>query len=391
MSEHNEIDLGIGEAGLYNRRSTDAHVEPENFASDEKIKSESGFAFGREADGSMRLSDLPVKISGADAENEEARTFALLEISDAERALATYLEVDLNASAEVLLRRVSEDSRSLLVSEIRMGLRLMALKMQLQHGEFLPAIAEIGIPKHSAQMAMRTARAFAAEGNARRREQILALGKTKGAALLAAKPELREMILDDPELSREAEEASKLDLQRLLKEKEVQIDRHQRAYAELEAQLEGRELELRKLSRSDPVSLLTRRMRAEAVADAAAIGECCANLSKLWGDAVTSPVGDESDIDMRQRAIALAVSAAMDHLSALVEMIQEQRGSAALPLKPGPMDDLSNEERQHAFLCADRVRAQFELRRERRSEEAYTEHLADGGQKKRGRPAKKRG
>ena len=323
---------------------------------------------------------MPVTVAGA----------ALDGITAAERALAEFLEVDLSASAEVLLFRVRENSRALLVEEIRMGLRLTALKERLGHGEFLPSIAEIGIPDRAAQKAMQTARAFAAEGDARRRQQLLDMGKTKGAALLAAKPEVREQILNDPELSQEAMEASKLELQRLLKDKEAQIERHQQAYADLETQLDNKELELRKLSRVDPAALLTRSMRAEAVAEAAAIQECCDNLARLWEAASTEPAKTDAEREMRQRAVALAVSTAIAHLEAIYHLLKEDFGDS-LPLTPGVMDDLTQEERLRAVECAERVRVQFLVRREQRRDEAYTEHLADGGQKKRGRPAKKQG
>lgn len=323
---------------------------------------------------------MTVTVSGA----------ALNEITAAERALAEFLEVDLTASAEVLLFRVRENSRVLLIEEIRMGLRLIALKEQVEHGGFLPALAEIDVAERAAQQAMKTARAFAAEGDARRRQQLLDMGKSKGSALLAAKPEVREQIMDDADLSREVQEASFMELQRLLKDKETQIDRHQKAYADLEERLEGKDLELRKLSRVDPAALLTRSIRAEAVAEAAAIQECCDNLARLWESAITEQAKTEAEQDMRQRAVALAVSAGMAHLQAIYDRLKDDSGDS-LPLAPGVMDDLTQEERQRAVECVERVRMQFTLRREQRREEAYTEHLSDGGQKKRGRPEKKQG
>ena len=331
-----------------------------------------------------------VVLPGEEAGNPKALPVAVLEMTDAEHGLAEYLEVDLAASAQVLAARVKEDAGHLLLTEIRMGLRLMAMKAKVEHGEFEGLLAEIGIPERGAQKAMQTSRAFAAVGDARRREQILALGKTKGVALLLAKPEVREQILNDPELSQEAMEASKLELQRLLKDKEGQIERHQQAYADLETQLENKELELRKLSRVDPAALLTRSMRAEAVAEAAAIQECCDNLARLWEAASTEPTKTDAEREMRQRAVALAVSTGIAHLEAIYHLLKEDLGDA-LPLTPGVMDDLTQEERLRAVECAERVRVQFLVRREQRRDEAYAEHLADGGQKKRGRPVKKQG
>lgn len=323
--------------------------------------------------------------------NSNRQPVANLEISDAERSLAEFLEVDLSASAEVLLFRIHKNSRALLLEEICMGLRLMALKQRLEHGEFLPAIAEIGIQDRAARQAMQTARAFAAEGDARRRQQLLDMGKTKGVALLVAKPEVREQILSDPDLAQEAMEASKMELRRLLKDKETQIERQQQAYADLEMQLETSEMELRKLSRVNPAVLLTRSLRAEAVAQAAVIEECCDDLVRLWHAANTEPVKTEVEREIRQRAVSLAVSAGMAHLQAIYDLLKTDLNDDDLPLAPGVMDDLTLEERQRAAECAERVRMQFLVRRERCREEAYAEHLADGGQKKRGRPPKKQG
>lgn len=309
-------------------------------------------------------------------------------ITAAERALAEFLEVDLAASTEVLLFRVRENSRVLLIEEIRMGLRLIALKESLAHGDFLPALAEIGITDRAAQGAMRTARVFAAEGNARRRQQLLDMGKTNGAALLAAKPEVRQQILDDPELAREALESSKLGLQALLKEKEAQIERHQKAYADLETQLDIRKLELQKLQKVDPVTLLTRSVRAEAVANAAAIGDLCDNLIRL-GEAVDDESIAADQRRLRQRAVGAAVGSAIGHLQALYMALEGDLGDG-IPM-PTALDDLTQDEISRAIACRSFVQVQFGRRIEQRRDEAYGEHLADGGAKKRGRPAKTQG
>lgn len=316
--------------------------------------------------------------------NSNARPVAHLEITDAEHALAEFLEVDLNAEPAVLLNRIKEDSRRLLVSEISMGLRLIALKERLEHGYFLPAIAEIGIADRAAQGAMQTARAFAAEGDARRRQQLLDMGKTRGAALLAANPDVRQQILDDPDLAREALEASKLELQALLKDKEAQIERHQKAYADLETQLEIRNLEMQRLTKVDPVALLTRSVRAEAVANAAAIGELCDNLIRL-ADAVLDESIATEQREMRERAVGAAVGAAMAHLQALYTALEGNLGG--LPQMTA-LDDLTQDEISRAVKCRTFVEVQFGQRLAQRREEVYGEHLSDGGAKRRGRPTK---
>ena len=105
-----------------------------------------------------------------------------LQIGTEEAALAAYLEVDLQASPETLKARIRHDAETGLRIMLAMGLRLMALKAATNHGDFEDALSDIGVSPREARRAMQTARAFAAETDEARREQILQLGKTKGAA-----------------------------------------------------------------------------------------------------------------------------------------------------------------------------------------------------------------
>lgn len=322
-------------------------------------------------------------------ESESKQAPALVfEIGDAERALAEYLGVDMTAGAPVLLTRAKQSANRAMLSEVEMGIQLLAAKSKTAHGEFGDLLAEYDIGVDSARRAMRWTRALASEGDARRRKVLLDMGKTNAMALLAAKPEVREQILNDPELAQEAQEASKMGLLRLLKDKEAQIERHQKAYADLETQLETRKLELQKLQKVDPVTLLTRSVRAEAVANAAAIGDLCDNLIRL-----SEAVDDESiaadQRRLRQRALGAAVGSAIGHLQMLYTALEGDLGDG-IPL-PTALDDLTPDEVSRAIACRSFLQVQFGRRIEQRRDEAYGEHLAEGGAKKRGRPAKTQG
>ncbi len=133
---------------------------------------------------------------------------AVLEISEAELALASYLEVDLAAAVELQMQRVKDDVRTGIEASLRIGLRLIAMRAKCQHGEFERLVFEAGIGERDSQSCMQLASAYAAEGDARRREALLGMGKTKAVALLGANPKVREQIMESPELLKEMLEGS---------------------------------------------------------------------------------------------------------------------------------------------------------------------------------------
>lgn len=158
----------------------------------------------------------------------------LLEMSEAERELAAYLEVDLTAEIGVLVHRAKDDARVGTEAALRMGLRLLALKSRCSHGEFEDCMVETGVGQRDAQGCMRLAKAYAAEGDARRREALLEMGKTKAVMLLSAIPEVREQIMDSPELLSDALEGSK-------REFEVQLAKLKKRVGDLELEHDNRE------------------------------------------------------------------------------------------------------------------------------------------------------
>ena len=136
------------------------------------------------------------------------RAPAPLDIGDAENGLADYLEVDMGADVEVQLGRIRQDAKDGLKTALRMGLRLLAVKSACEHGEFSQRLNEVEVSPREAQNCMQAARAYAAEGDQRRREAVLDMGRTKGMAILAANPAIRDQIMDSPELLAEALEGT---------------------------------------------------------------------------------------------------------------------------------------------------------------------------------------
>lgn len=140
-----------------------------------------------------------------------------------EHALASYLEVDLTAAVETQMQRVKADSRQGLETALRMGLRLLAVREQCKHGEFEGLMQEAGVGLRDGRGCMQLARAYAAEGDQRRRDALLEMGKSKALILLTAMPDVREKIMESPELMRDAMEGSKRDFEKQMAELKAQI------------------------------------------------------------------------------------------------------------------------------------------------------------------------
>lgn len=140
-----------------------------------------------------------------------------MEISHAEEALAAYLEVDLAAEVGLQLERIKSDARTGVETALRMGLRLLAVRAACEHGAFEQLVFEAGVGERDAQRCIQLAQVYAAEGDQRRREALLGMGKSKAVVLLGAMPEVRERIMGSPELLSEALEGSKRELEAQIK------------------------------------------------------------------------------------------------------------------------------------------------------------------------------
>jgi hypothetical protein len=321
--------------------------------------------------------------------NAQALAHLPLTLGDNERALAAYLEVDLQAPPEVLLLRIGQDAETGLRLVITMGLRILALKDKAAHGELEGLLADAGVSPREAQRVMQTAKAYAAEDDARRREQILQLGKTKGMVLLAANPQIREQLLSAPELAAEVSEATTRELQKRIRDLENEGTKEAAALrkelGDAEESLEARRLELERVVRGEGVQLLSRHIRAEAVANAGVVQAACDDLLRLWRAAVDEKATSEVDAIMRRRAVAIAVSGSMAHVASVLAAVREEFEDA-LPMMPGALDELTDDERAAAQASAARLQEQLQDVRQRRRSDAYEEHLLAGGAPKRGRP-----
>lgn len=258
-------------------------------------------------------------------EKTNAPPVALLEIGDQELALAAYLEVDVQAPSEVLLVRIRQDAETGLRLVISMGLRLMALKSKAAHGQFEEQLLDIGVSPREAQKAMQTARAFATETDARRREQLLHLGKTKGMALLAAKPETRDQILDDPELASEAAEATKRELENRIHSLERQLVKTQ---ADLNDSQQINQGLTKKKLKSD-LRADTQLVRDECLHQQALCDYGAQALLKAWNAVVDEPL-NAPEHNLRREQIILAARAAAGATAKVLYEILESQGEDAV-------------------------------------------------------------
>lgn len=241
----------------------------------------------------------------AKSQTPKAPAPALLEIGTAERVLAAHFEVDLQAPEAVLLHRIGQDAETGLRLVITMGLRLMALKECVGHGEFESRLEGIGISPREAQKSMQTARVFALEDDPIRRDQILRLGKSKGMALLAAAPEKREAILSDPELSIEAAEAKTREFEAMLRAEKKRADKLQR---ENNDQAETIKAMTRRRFKSD-LDPATQLVRIETQHHVATVDYVGAALKKAMTDALDE-APDAPERQMRLETLWMAAHAA---------------------------------------------------------------------------------
>ncbi len=248
-----------------------------------------------------------------------------LEIGNQEAELAAYLEVDLMAPVGVLKARIRSDAETGLRVLLSMGLRLMALKAATPHGEYEDALNEVGVSPREARRSMQMARAFAAETDVSRREQILHLGKTKGVALLAASPAVRDQILGDPELAEEAAEASRRELENTVKALEGKL---KRAQSDLnDAQQINQGLTKKKL-KSD-LRADTQLVRDECLHQQALVEYGALALKKAW-DAVQAEDHTSPEHALRRDQIVHAARAAAVAATQVAREIEEQAEGVAL-------------------------------------------------------------
>jgi hypothetical protein len=278
-----------------------------------------------------------------------ASALTLLDIGDAERALAEFLDVELGASIEAHERRCLADMRAGFEAHLRLGLRLLAIKSACEHGEFQQRLQALGIGAETAQRRMRLVKAISAEGDARRREALISMGPTKALGLLAASPQVRDQVLQDAALLRDALEGST----RQFEERVAELESHvtdltvQRDTAEAEAEGLKKRLKRGLPDREDSVPVVVADLRAEVLA----LGKKAelaldsfiplqAELSNMAGIAVAADWADATTRLAYSQLAALRVQ-----IDGLLEGIAAELPDAA---QPTPLTPLTKQEIQEA-------------------------------------------
>lgn len=215
----------------------------------------------------------------------------------------------------------------------------------------------------------------------------------KVALIEAAKSGDKEQLVDLAEtlIEKHIKEKAVLEANAKLLEHDIEDERKRRDRIEkvlndTESRLETSELTLKMASRGEGLALVTRNIRSESMASAALIGCGCDEITRQWELAESAPALNDADKTARERAVLMAVSAALESVTMLYESISAHT-RIDMPMLPNVFDDLTQAERQASIYSLARVKAQFELRAAERKHEDYGDHVADGGDKRRGRPA----
>lgn len=295
-----------------------------------------------------------------------------LEIGEPERALAAYLEVDLTAELDALKRRLRVDSRTALLTEIAMGLRLMAVKARLPHGAFGDALIDLEIPERTARAAMQTARAYAAEGEARRREQLLDMGKAKGVTLLSQKPEIRDQILGDPDLAAQVAEESHRDLQKRIKDLQAERDTFRNQAGTLQTQINI--LTRTQMPGDGEFDARTFEVRQECAALEYAARVPMDDLETLFEQLLKEQAEPQVQT-LRMRSLGLAVGAVLARAQALFDLVR--RGMEDdMPVQPHGDLLLSAEEKDRLDVGLTIIRQNHERKKGERKDEATRQAAA---------------
>ncbi|NOU25503.1 MAG: hypothetical protein HOO90_08195 [Methylotenera sp.] len=215
----------------------------------------------------------------------------------------------------------------------------------------------------------------------------------KTALIEAAKSGDKDQLIDlvDGLVAKYQKEKSTLEaktklLEHDMEEEHKRRDRIEKVLNDTEERLETSELTLKRATRGEGLALVTRNIRSESMANASLVGYACDEIARQWALVDSEVALNEADKNARERAVLMAVSATLEAVTMLYESISSQT-KIDMPLLPDVFDELTQEERQATIYSFERVKAQLELRVATRKSEAYGDHVADGGDRKRGRPA----
>lgn len=268
---------------------------------------------------------------------------------------------------------------------LEVGKRLLVLRELCQFGtEFDHAVECLGFARRTAYRFMQAARKTGSSANL---AQLAGQVKNSSAFL--------ELITHDEDVLENLAEMDDIDrlsasqLRQRVRELEDNGTKAEKALAgqlsDVEEQLEARKGELERLVRGEGLQLLSRHIRAEAVANASVVQAACDDLLRLWRAAMDEKAGSEVDANLRRRAVAMAVSGALAHVLGVMQEVRVEFDDD-MPLLPSALDELTADERDAAQASAARMQEQLQDVRQRRRSDAYEEHLLAGGAPKRGRP-----
>lgn len=131
---------------------------------------------------------------------ENHRTSGTLELTDQDASVAQQIGIVLGGSASDRLTRAVTAYNQASRMAVEAGYLLLSVRADVEHGEFLKALSELGFSQQRASDLMRTAKFISAVPEAQRIE-ILTLPKSKVLALASADPAVIEQMLEDGDVS----------------------------------------------------------------------------------------------------------------------------------------------------------------------------------------------
>ena len=228
-----------------------------------------------------------------------------ISFGDPDLALASYLGLDLTASADVLLEQAMTSFNLATRQMVTTGVLLARLKSGMTQPEFMALLDERGMNFGRAYELMRGA-ALAARLPEAQRDQVLALPKTKVIALASASPVVVEAMLEDGEADinligvRELRQRIR-DLEAELTDTSVQRDT-----AESEAEGLRKKLAKGPKEREDRVPVVIADMRAE-IAEAVKKAELALSTLQQLGPELMAVAGSAAS-DWLDPTLRLAVA-----------------------------------------------------------------------------------
>jgi hypothetical protein len=142
------------------------------------------------------MSKKSTKLEVIPADQTNARTSDISEITEADRASASQLGIDLGASIEACMTRAAAAANEAALRAVEAGYLLMRVKDGVGHGGFEEALEGIGMSRQRASEFMRMAR-FTSLLPEDKRASIVSIGRSKVLALAGADKQVIDLIVDE--------------------------------------------------------------------------------------------------------------------------------------------------------------------------------------------------